>query len=254
MKKIVLAALLVLLLSLGFGVYYLLSNLDSIVKAAIEHYGSEATQTTVQVKKVQIELTDGSGSIRGLSVGNPQGFDTPLAFSLGEISTQIDLKSLSEDVFVIDHIVVKAPEVFFELNSKGKNNLEALKKNLAPGTTKTSGPSAQTSGPEPKMIISKVLFEGGRIEASLVPLNKNYSLKLPTIEMTNLGGNNGATPDQIAEQILNKLTEQAMAEVKKKGLDQYKDKLQDEVNERMDAEKEKLNEKLGDKVKGVLDK
>ena len=254
MKKIVLAALLVLLLTLGFGVYYLLSNLDSIVKAAIEHYGSEATQTTVQVNKVQIELTDGSGSIRGLTVGNPQGFEAPLVFSLGEISTQIDLKSLSEDVFVIDHIVVRAPEVFFELNSKGNNNLEALKKNLAPGASKASGTPASKSGSDPKMIIRKVLFEGGNIEASVVPLNKKYSLKLPKIEMTNLGGKNGATPDQIAEQALNKLTEQAMTEVKKKGLDQYKDKLQDEVNERVDAEKEKLSDKLGDKLKGVLDK
>ena len=254
MKKIVLAALLVLLLTLGFGVYYLLSNLDNIVKAAIEHYGSEATQTTVQVKKVQIKLTDGSGSIRGLTVGNPQGFETPLAFSLGEISTQTDLNSLSGDVFVIEHIVVRAPEVFFELNSKGNNNLEALKENLAKGAVRTTGNSAKTSGSEPKMIIRKLVFEGGNIEASVVPLNKNYSLKLPIIEMSNLGGNNGATPDQIAEQALSKFTDLAMAVVKKKGLDQYQEKLQDEVNERMHAEKEKISDKLGDKLEGVLDK
>ena len=80
MKKLALGAFLVLLLSIGFGVYYLLSNLDSIVKAAIESYGSEATQTTVRVGKVQLKLTDGSGSISGLTVGNPKGFAAAQAF------------------------------------------------------------------------------------------------------------------------------------------------------------------------------
>ena len=126
MKKLALGAFLVLLLSIGFGVYYLLSNLDSIVKTAIESYGSEATQTTVRVGKVQLELTDGSGAISGLTVGNPQGFAAAQAFSLGEIATQIDLKSLSEEVTVIEHIIIRAPEVFFELNEAGKNNLEKL--------------------------------------------------------------------------------------------------------------------------------
>ena len=106
MKKIALGAVLVLLVTLGLVVYFLLSNLDGIVKAAIEKYGSEATQTVVSVNNVELGLKDGSGAIRGLSVGNPQGFKTKQAFSLGEISTQIDLKSLSEEVFVIEHIVV----------------------------------------------------------------------------------------------------------------------------------------------------
>ena len=116
MKKVVLGAILVLLITIGFGVYYLLSNLDSLVKSAIETYGSEATQTSVRVDNVKIVLQDGSGTIRGLTIGNPKGFATPNAFSLGEIATQIDLKSLSEDVPVIEHITIRAPEVFFELN------------------------------------------------------------------------------------------------------------------------------------------
>ena len=254
MKKMALGAFLVLLLSFGFGVYYLLSNLDSIVKAAIESYGSEATQTTVRVGKVQLELTDGSGAISGLTVGNPQGFVAAQAFSLGEIATQVDLKSLSEDVTVIEHIIVRAPEVFFELNEAGNNNLEKLNKNLSSGTSAKPGSSpSKSSGSEPKLIIRKLLFEGGSIHAKVVPLNKDYDLKLPKIEMTNLGGENGATPAEIADQVLKELTAKALAEVKRKGLDQYKEKLEGEVNQRLDIEKEKLGEKLGGQLKGVLD-
>ena len=102
------------------------------------------------------------------------------------------------------------------------------------------------------MIIRKLLFEGGSIHARVVPLNKDYDLKLPKIEMTNLGGKNGSTPAKIADQVLKELTAKALAEVKRKGLDQYKEKLEGEVNQRLDAEKEKLGEKLGGQLKGVL--
>jgi len=249
MKKVVLGAILVLLITIGFGVYYLLSNLDSLVKSAIETYGSEATQTSVRVDNVKIVLQDGSGAIRGLTIGNPNGFATPNAFSLGEIATQIDLKSLSEDVPVIEHITIRAPEVFFELNEKGQNNLDKLKSNLQSGaSTSSSSSSAKSGGSEPKLIIRKLIFSGGNIYARVVPTDKDYELKLPNIQMNDLGGKTGATPSQIASQALQVLTDRALAEIKKKGIDQYKAQLEGEVNKRLDTEKEKV----GDKLKGVL--
>jgi hypothetical protein len=249
MKKVVLGAILVLLITIGFGVYYLLSNLDSLVKSAIETYGSEATQTSVRVDNVKIVLQDGSGTISGLTIGNPKGFATPNVFSLGEIATQIDLKSLSEDVPVIEHITIRAPEVFFELNEQGQNNLDKLKSNLQSGaSTSSSSSSAKSGGSEPKLIIRKLIFSGGNIHARVVPLDKDYELKLPNIQMNDLGGKTGATPSQIASQALKVLTDRALAEIKQKGIDQYKAQLEGEVNKRLDAEKDKL----GDKLKGVL--
>ena len=250
MKKMALGAVLVLVVTFGFGIYYVLSGLDGMVKTAIETYGSQATQTAVQVGSVQIVLKDGSGAIRGLTVGNPQGSTAPQAFSLGEITTQIDLKSLSEEVTVIEHITVRAPEIFFELNESGKNNLGELKQNLSSSASETSASSSasKSSDAESKIIIRKLLFTDGNIQARVVPLDKNYELKLPKIEMNNLGGKNGATPAQIADQVLKVLTDRALAEVKKKGLDQYKMQLEGEANKQLEAEKEKLN----DKLKGVL--
>ena len=251
MKKMFLGAVLVLLLSLGFAVYYLLSGLDGMVKTAIETSGSQATQTAVRVESVQIVLKDGSGAIRGVTVANPQGFSAGKGFSLGEITTQINLKSLSEKVTVIEHITVRGPEVFFELNEAGKNNLAELKRNLS---TAASGSSASGQGntAEPKLIIRKLLFIEGNIHASVVPLDKEYELHLPTIELNNLGGKNGATPTQIADQVLKVLTDRALAEVKKQGIDQYKGKLEGEVKKHLQAEKNPLGEKLGDQFKEVF--
>lgn len=251
MKKVALGALLVLLLTIGFSVYFLLSNLDGLVKTAIETYGSEATKTSVSVSSVKIVLQDGSGEIQGLTVGTPQGFAEPKVFSLGKIATQIDLNSLSGEVPVIEHITVQAPEVFFEINKTGQNNLAALKQNLNSPSSPT--PEKQSKGSTgPKLIIRKLLFSDGKIHAQVVPLNKDYELKLPDFQMSNIGGKSGATPAQISDQVLKALTDRTLAAIRKNGIDQYKDQLEGEVHKRIGEEKEKIENKVQDKLKGLL--
>ena len=51
--------------------YLLLTSLDAIVERAIERYGSEITGTAVRVSSVDISLTSGRGTVRGLTVANP---------------------------------------------------------------------------------------------------------------------------------------------------------------------------------------
>jgi len=252
MKKAALGAVVVLLLIIGVSVYFLLSNLDSLVKTAIETYGSEATKTPVRVASVKIVLKDGSGAIEGLTVGNPQGFAAPQAFSLGKIATQIDLKSLSEDVPVIEHITIQDPEIFFELNQAGKNNLAGLTQNLKSTSSGSGSEQKAGSGSEPKLKIRKLVFSGGTIHATVVPLNKDYELELPNIQMNNIGGQNGATPKQIADQVLKTLNDRALAVIKKQGLDQYKAQLESEVKKRVGEETQKLEGQVQESLKGLL--
>ena len=145
---------------------------------------------------------------------------------------------------------MQAPEVFFELNEAGETNLGVLKQNLSSASSGTSASSSanRNSGAEPKYIIRKLLFTDGNIHARAVALNQDYELKLPQIEMSNLGGKNGATPKQIAEQVLKTLTDRSLAEVQKQGIDQYKAQLEDKINQQLEAEKQQNN----DKLKGVL--
>ena len=83
MKKAILGFVLIIIFVIGGGVYYVLNNLDDLVKAAIEKYGSEATQTAVRVDRVKINLVDGAGGISGLTIANSNSFTMPNAFSLG---------------------------------------------------------------------------------------------------------------------------------------------------------------------------
>lgn len=73
------------------------------------------------VENVCIKLREGDGAVHGLTVANPADFDSPYAISLGETGLGIDIKSFRDEPYVINHITVRAPQVFFEINEAKKN-------------------------------------------------------------------------------------------------------------------------------------
>ena len=74
--------------------------------AAIEKYGTAATQATVSVDKVTLSLGEGKGAISGLNVGNPPGFTTPKAFEMGMLQLAIDSSSVTANPVVINSRIV----------------------------------------------------------------------------------------------------------------------------------------------------
>ncbi len=256
MKKVILGFVLVIIIAITGGVYYVLTNLDSLVEGAIEKYGSEATQTAVLVDGVKINLADGAGGITGLTVANPSGFTMPHAFSLRVVRVAIDLQSLQEEPYIINEITVLAPEVFVEFNESNKTNLNELKKNLLPKSAakKTQAP-VEGSAKEPRLIIRRVTFADGSIQARVAALqNKEYKLKLPGLDMTNLGGAKGATASQLASEILKRLTDRATEVVKNSVIDVELNKLKQKAQQKVDEEKAKLQKKADSKVDEQTDK
>ena len=82
--KIGLGAVAALIVVIGGASIFLLSNLDGLIKEAVEKVGTEATQAKVTLNEVSISIKSGSGELRGLNVANPKGFKTPSAFELGD--------------------------------------------------------------------------------------------------------------------------------------------------------------------------
>jgi cell division septum initiation protein DivIVA len=259
MKKVILGLLLIIVIAIGGSVYYLLSNLDSLVEAAIEKYGSEATQTSVLVDSVKINLSDGAAGITGLTVGNPTGYGFANAFSLGEIRAAIDLQSLQEEPYIINEITVLAPQVFVEINEDNKTNLNELKNKLTAGSTDKpqdtqSQAPAEGSAAEPRLIIRRLTFADGTIQAKVAALkNKEYELKLPSLDMTNLGGSKGATATELASEILKRLTDHASDTVKKDIIDAELNRLKAKAQKKIDEEKSRLQGKVDSKVETKKD-
>jgi hypothetical protein len=211
MKKgrIILIIAAVLALVVAGAVLYFSMNINSIVKAAIEKYGSQVLKTGVHVSSVKILLSSGEGAINGLTVKNPPGFFSPNIFRLGNISTRIEVGSVTKTPIVIDDIRISGPEVSYEMNSTGTTNLDVLKKNLpgaGGGPTKEPGEAKEK---ETKLFIRRLVIEQGRVEVRIAaPGSKPVIVDLPRLELTDIGRNGGATPAQVTNTLVTALAEQ----------------------------------------------
>jgi hypothetical protein len=256
MKKVFIG-LAVIAIILGALLWWLGANLDGIVKKVIEDVGTDVTQTSVDVSGVGIKLLDGKAAISGLSVANPPGFSNPNIFTLDKVSVEIDIQSINSNPIIINEILVRQPQVFYEMNKDQTSNLDVLKKNVASYSTSSSSSSsspgadkeAETGkkGEELKLIIKKLNFEGGHLSAvSALAPDKKIEADLPAFQMNNLGqSTGGATSDQIAKQIMDRLVKQAVDVAAKAGVDQLTDELKQKGQKALD-------EKVGGALKGLL--
>ncbi|MDT8377145.1 MAG: hypothetical protein RQ867_10485 [Mariprofundaceae bacterium] len=223
MKKMLIGVVVLLVVAVG-GLVYVWSNLDSIVKGAIETYGSEATKTAVSVAEVKLKLEAGEAKISGLKVGNPAGFTDPNIFELGMISTKIDTSTINQNPIIIDEIMISAPAVVYEINQSGVSNVDVLKKNLGAGSGGGGKSSVSSGGGEDlKMVIRKLVVEGTTAKVRIAALgNKEQSVKLPRIQLTDVGKkSNGATAAEVAQVLSSRLLANVKTSVGKLGVEQY---------------------------------
>jgi uncharacterized protein involved in outer membrane biogenesis len=222
-------------------------NLDKGIKAVVETMGPELTKSNVTLSDVDLSLTSGEGSLRGLVVGNPAGFKTPNAFSLGEISLDIEPKSLTTDVIVINSLRIIAPEITYE-SLKGGSNLDQLQKNVEQALGSSSGSAAPEEGGEEtaakKLIIKDIQITGGNISYSNALLgSKPISLVLPAIKITGIGEKSGgATAAEVVNQILTSINKSASSAVTNSGaLKDAGDQLKKQAEEKVGGLRGLLN-------------
>jgi len=251
MKKTIFAVIIILVIAIAGAVFYVLSNLDAIVKAAIEEFGSEAVKTSVHVDDVEIWLTEGAATISGLTIANPDGFSLPLAFSLGNITVDINLEKTNKELIAIDAVHIVEPQVFYEINADRNGSLNMLKDNLemsrgaSTGTSAGSEPAKGSAGAPIRLDIARFEFKDASLHAKVVPLkDRTYDLKLPALVLTDLSG----TPEQIARQVLDRLIDHAKKVIQTQGLDKELAEMKARAQQRIDEEKAKLEQKAGDRI------
>lgn len=244
-KKIFLITLGLALAIFG-AVAFLVSNLDDIVAKVIESEGSKVTGTDVSVSGVEISIKQGSGTISGLTIASPDGFQPAHAFKLEGVTMDIDLASLRSDVIVIDEIRVSDPQVTAQILQDASSNIQALQKHINQYSASKGGSGAAGSSSDPatnkRLRIKRFAFDGGRVEldATAIGDKEVRAVDLPAFTINDIGGPEGAAPDAVAKAILAALARQTVETVAKSGA------------------KEKALEVIGDKAgeaaKGLIDK
>lgn len=251
MKKL-LIGLAVLVVIVAGGIFYVWQNLGSLIKTAVEEAGSRATQVKVTLKDVDAgKVTEGALALRGLVVGNPSGFKTDSAFQLGEISVKVDPATVTSDTIVIKEVVIAAPHVTYEF-AGGGSNIGTIQKNvekLAGGGSSSSSSSSSEGGK--KVIVENLYVRDGKVDVSADFLQgQKTGVSLPAIHLKDIGkSGGGATPAQVAEQVIAAIAKSATSAVAKLDVGAIKDALGKELGARMGGATDMLKQGTG----GVTD-
>lgn len=134
-KKIFWSLVILLVVLLVIVVIVAGLSLGKIVKAGVETVGPKITQVPVTVDAVNLSLLTGAARIQGLVVGNPEGYKSPQAISVGVVAVGVNPLSVISDKIVIRSIEVRSPEITFEGNPFSGNNLTKIRDNVTAATT-----------------------------------------------------------------------------------------------------------------------
>jgi len=222
--------------------------LDSAVKKGVETYGPQLAKVPVTLESVSISILSGSGGIKALVVGNPEGFKTAHAISVGHASVAVSPGSLLSDKIVIKHIRVEAPEITFEGGLR-ENNLSKILDNLnaAAGGSGAAPSTPKESGPAKKLQVDEFLIKDAKIFVSLTSMGGQViPVTVPDIKLTNLGsGPEGITAAELSQRVLNQILKAASEAASNDAVKNASKLATDAINE--------AGAKATDRLKGVGD-
>ena len=161
------------------------SLLNSGIKRGVETFGPQVTQTSVTLESANVSPFSGSGTLKGLNVGNPEGFKSENIFALGQIDIRVDTGTIFSDKIVIDEIIIQRPAMSYEKTARSSNvqqildNIEAF---TGPRDTRDPEPD---EGAKKQVVIRKLVIEEGTVYVGAMGVGQ--TVRLPRIEMNDIG-------------------------------------------------------------------
>ena len=224
MKKFILRSAVILLvcivLLLAASIYFL----GSIIKKGVETVGPQITKTEMKLDGATLSLLSGSGKLKGLFVGNPEGFRTESAIKVASVSVGVVPRSVFSDKIHVTHVEVLAPEITFEGGLKG-NNLSKLLENVQASTASAdkSASASKDTASSKKLQVDDLLISGGKINLRVDagPLGgRSTTVPLPEIHLTDLGKDpSGLTLADLTARILKEVLQKAIPAAEKAVVD-----------------------------------
>ena len=243
LKKISWGAVIALVILVVVGIIIAGTFLDDIVKRGVETVGPKITRVSVNLDEVHLSLWTGSAAVKGLLVGNPEGYQTPQAISAGLIAVGVNPLSLLSDKIVVRSLHVESPEITFEGGLGGNNlskimdNVNVAAKNAAQtGGTVSTNATTQAKASK-KFEVDDFLITGAKVHVKLTnPVEREMTLSLPTIHLTDLGQNaDGITAIELTRSVLDAVLTATVKAVSEAGINKGAEKLIKAAGKNMDA-------------------
>lgn len=249
--KVGLGLIVVVIAAVAIAVTLVFKNLDGIIKQVVETTGSDVLNTQVSLDSVAFTLTEGRGQLSGLSIANPDGFDTPYAFDMDAVVLQVDPGSLAGPVIVIKEVTVDGARL--QIEQKGVNtNLKALLDGMD-----QSEPAAEPEPGQPadvRLMLEQFNFINS--EATLTSAQwGEKNIEVPAINLRNMGDKTtGLTPTELANQMTSAVLKQAEKAASNHLKDLAKGAAEDEFNKQIDKNLDADDKAKLDKVKSLFSK
>jgi hypothetical protein len=198
------------------GLAKLYFSLGSVIKSGIERIGPKVTGTTITAEKVELAPLSGKGRIVNLVVGNPEGYNTASAFTLGEIRFEIDVKSLKGDSIIIREIYIDQPKITYEVGL-GNSNITTIKNNVEAFTPYSDGSTDtdEGDGKSRAVLIESFVLSDAKIGLSAKFLQGlQVDVALPSRTVKNI---NSASPAEAGAEILAVILDAVSTSVEQSG-------------------------------------
>jgi len=246
-KRLILVLLVAAAVVAGVVVYFVRYSLDGVVARAIERQGSAITGTAVRVRGVHIDLASRSGTVRGITVANPEGYSREPAIALREIVIDLEDRSPTGNPIGVETIRLGTPEVRLELHADGGSNLDRLRHNVerarrgdaraeGGGGSSGGGREAEGSGEPRRLRVAQVVIEPGSLHIDASDLGRDpLDVELAEVDLHALGGRDGAPPGEVgavvARALIDRTLRAAAGAEAKRALGELGKKLDDKIDD-----------------------
>lgn len=259
MKALKVIGIVALVLVIAFAglIWYGYRNLDNILHTAVERFGSEVTGTEVSLQDVNVDLQGGRVQFDDLVIANPPEYTTDYAFALKSIAVQVKSESLGtgpDSVVVIEEVLIDGASVIAELRGLRESNLQQLAQNVQDSLPAEKEPAPAEPQPPaeytgPNFRVRQFLFSNADI-ALVSPQFGERTLAMPSVRATDVGGEAGLPPRELAAALLKQVLDQATAAVRR----EVEGAAKAEVRSRTEEElRERLSEEEQEKLQNLRD-
>lgn len=210
MKKILITVVVVLVALGGIAWFYGNVILGGAAKRAVEAFGPKIAQVDVRVDSVGVSLIGSRASVKGLLIGNPQGYKSPTAIKAETIRLAVAPASLFGKKIHIRSLAIESPEITFEGGLEG-SNLTKIQENLHK-FSEASGSKSET-----RLRVDEFVIRGARLNVAAAPLGgKAMTLPLPDIRLQNLGTEgDGITVADLSKRVIGEVVKGTLGAVSK---------------------------------------
>jgi len=186
--------------------------LGPIIKGAVETIGPQVAGVDITLEKAGVNLFSGNVTLKGLIIGNPEGFKTPSLMELNQFVVDLDMGSLFTDTLVIKKIHIDGPQITYE-QALRSSNVSTLQKNLAPDEKAPAEEpeekmAKKKKAPAKKVVIEDFLFENGKVNVSITLAGgKQLTVPLATIHLEDIGkASDGASITEVVNEVFGAIT------------------------------------------------